>query len=80
LRRLKLPATARFGVRYGRAPEYTDLRDMYTALGQGFGPKSGAGLTGTTASHGYYDAYYLQAQRIRKLIAQDLPRHLKPAT
>jgi aspartyl-tRNA(Asn)/glutamyl-tRNA(Gln) amidotransferase subunit A len=67
---------ARFdGVRYGyRAPEYTDLRDMYIKTRtQGFGAEVKRRLLiGTyVLSHGYYDAYYLQAQRIRKLIAQD---------
>jgi aspartyl-tRNA(Asn)/glutamyl-tRNA(Gln) amidotransferase subunit A len=67
---------ARFdGVRYGyRAPEYTDLRDMYMKTrAQGFGDEVKRRiLVGTyVLSHGYYDAYYLQAQRIRRLVAQD---------
>ena len=63
------------GVRYGyRAPEYGDLLDMYCKTrAQGFGPEVKRRiLVGTyVLSHGYYDAYYLQAQRIRRLIAQD---------
>ena len=63
------------GVRYGyRAPEYTDLDDMYaTSRTQGFGAEVKRRiLIGTyVLSHGYYDAYYLKAQRIRRLIAND---------
>lgn len=63
------------GVRYGyRAPEYEDLDDMYARTrAQGFGAEVKRRiLIGTyVLSHGYYDAYYLQAQRIRRLIADD---------
>ena len=63
------------GVRYGhRAKEYSDLMDMYVrSRSEGFGPEVQRRiLTGTyVLSHGYYDAYYLKAQRIRRLIAQD---------
>ena len=63
------------GVRYGyRAPEYADLADMYRkSRAQGFGAEVKRRiLIGTyVLSHGYYDAYYLKAQRIRRLIAQD---------
>lgn len=63
------------GVRYGyRAPEYSDLNDMYSkSRSQGFGSEVKRRiLIGTyVLSHGYYDAYYLQAQRIRRLIAND---------
>ena len=63
------------GVRYGyRAPEYEDLIDMYCkSRAQGFGAEVKRRiLIGTyVLSHGYYDAYYLQAQRLRRLIAQD---------
>ena len=63
------------GVRYGyRAPEYTDLADMYEkSRAQGFGEEVKRRIMiGTyVLSHGYYDAYYLQAQKIRRLIAQD---------
>lgn len=67
---------ARFdGVRYGyRAPEYRDLNEMYgRSRAQGFGAEVKRRiLIGTyVLSHGYYDAYYLQAQRIRRLIAGD---------
>jgi aspartyl-tRNA(Asn)/glutamyl-tRNA(Gln) amidotransferase subunit A len=63
------------GVRYGyRAPDYGDLADMYEkSRAQGFGTEVKRRIMiGTyVLSHGYYDAYYLQAQRIRRLIAQD---------
>jgi aspartyl-tRNA(Asn)/glutamyl-tRNA(Gln) amidotransferase subunit A len=63
------------GVRYGyRAPAYADLLDMYCkSRAQGFGAEVRRRiLVGTyVLSHGYYDAYYLQAQKVRRLIAQD---------
>ncbi len=63
------------GVRYGyRAPDYRSLDDMYMkSRAQGFGDEVKRRiLIGTyVLSHGYYDAYYLQAQRIRRLIADD---------
>ncbi len=63
------------GVRYGyRTPEYNDLADMYEkSRSQGFGDEVKRRIMiGTyVLSHGYYDAYYLQAQKIRRLIAQD---------
>jgi aspartyl-tRNA(Asn)/glutamyl-tRNA(Gln) amidotransferase subunit A len=63
------------GVRYGhRASQYTDLRDMYEKTrAQGFGAEVKRRiLIGTyVLSHGYYDAYYLQAQKLRRLIAKD---------
>ena len=63
------------GVRYGyRAPDYTDLTDMYQKTrAQGFGSevKRRIMIGSYVLSHGYYDAYYLQAQKIRRLIAQD---------
>ncbi len=63
------------GVRYGhRAPEYADLNDMYAKTrAQGFGAEVKRRIMiGTyVLSHGYYDAYYLQAQKIRRLIADD---------
>jgi len=63
------------GVRYGhRAAEYTDLQDMYKKTrAQGFGPEVQRRImVGTyVLCHGYYDAYYLKAQKIRRLIAQD---------
>lgn len=69
------------GVRYGyRAPEYSDLADMYQkSRAQGFGAEVKRRiLIGTyVLSHGYYDAYYLQAQRIRRLIANDFVEAFK---
>ena len=63
------------GVRYGhRAPEYKDLLDMYMKTrAQGFGAEVKRRiLIGTyVLSHGYYDAYYLKAQKLRRLIAGD---------
>ena len=69
------------GVRYGhRASEYRDLLDMYKkSRAQGFGPEVKRRiLVGTyVLSHGYYDAYYLQAQKIRRIIAQDFQEAFK---
>ncbi|MHB1352247.1 MAG: amidase family protein, partial [Thiobacillus sp.] len=69
------------GVRYGyRAPEYADLNDMYAKTrAQGFGAEVKRRiLIGTyVLSHGYYDAYYLQAQKIRRLIADDFSEAFK---
>jgi aspartyl-tRNA(Asn)/glutamyl-tRNA(Gln) amidotransferase subunit A len=70
---------ARFdGVRYGyRAAEYKDLNDMYCKTrAQGFGAEVKRRiLIGTyVLSAGYYDAYYLQAQRLRRLITDDFNR------
>ena len=63
------------GVRYGyRAPQYNDLNDLYSkSRAQAFGAEVKKRiLVGTyVLSHGYYDAYYLKAQRIRRLIAND---------
>jgi aspartyl-tRNA(Asn)/glutamyl-tRNA(Gln) amidotransferase subunit A len=69
------------GVRYGhRATEYRDLLDMYKkSRAEGFGPEVKRRiLVGTyVLSHGYYDAYYLQAQKIRRIIAQDFQEAFK---
>jgi aspartyl-tRNA(Asn)/glutamyl-tRNA(Gln) amidotransferase subunit A len=69
------------GVRYGhRAAEYTDLVDMYCkSRSEGFGAEVKRRiLIGTyVLSHGYYDAYYLQAQKIRRLIANDFAEAFK---
>jgi aspartyl-tRNA(Asn)/glutamyl-tRNA(Gln) amidotransferase subunit A len=70
---------ARFdGVRYGyRTPEPRDLLDLYKrSRGEGFGAEVKRRImTGTyVLSAGYYDAYYLKAQRVRQLIAQDFAR------
>lgn len=63
------------GVRYGhRAAKYADLYEMYCkSRGEGFGAEVKRRiLVGTyVLSHGYYEAYYLQAQKIRRLIAAD---------
>jgi aspartyl-tRNA(Asn)/glutamyl-tRNA(Gln) amidotransferase subunit A len=69
------------GVRYGyRAPQYHDLLDMYRKTrAQGFGAEVKRRiLVGTyVLSHGYYDAYYLKAQKLRRLIAQDFAEAFK---
>ena len=69
------------GVRYGhRAADYGDLADMYAkSRAEGFGAEVKRRiLVGTyVLSHGYYDAYYLQAQRLRRLIAQDFQAALQ---
>ena len=66
------------GVRYGhRAATYTDLNDMYKkSRSEGFGDEATRRIMiGTyVLSHGYYDAYYLKAQKIRRLIAQDFQK------
>ncbi len=63
------------GVRYGyRSPEYSDLRDMYRKTrDRGFGAevKRRIMLGTYVLSSGYYDAYYLKAQKVRTLIARD---------
>jgi aspartyl-tRNA(Asn)/glutamyl-tRNA(Gln) amidotransferase subunit A len=63
------------GVRYGhRAAEYRDLTDLYERTrAEGFGAEVKRRIMiGTyVLSHGYYDAYYLQAQKLRRLIARD---------
>jgi aspartyl-tRNA(Asn)/glutamyl-tRNA(Gln) amidotransferase subunit A len=69
------------GVRYGhRAEGAVDLMDMYRRTrAEGFGAEVKRRiLIGTyVLSHGYYDAYYLQAQRIRRLIARDFVEAFK---
>jgi aspartyl-tRNA(Asn)/glutamyl-tRNA(Gln) amidotransferase subunit A len=66
------------GVRYGhRAEQYADLLDMYRkSRAEGFGAEVKRRiLVGTyVLSHGYYDAYYLKAQQVRRLIADDFRR------
>ena len=63
------------GVRYGhRAAAYTDLQDMYMkSRSEGFGAEVKRRIMiGTyVLSHGYYDAYYVQAQKLRRMIADD---------
>lgn len=69
------------GVRYGhRTAEYDDLMDMYTKTrAEGFGDEVKRRiLIGTyVLSAGYYDAYYLKAQQIRRLISQDFEEAFK---
>ena len=69
------------GVRYGhRAKEYADLMDMYCRTrAEGFGAEVKRRiLIGTyVLSHGYYDAYYLKAQKVRRLIARDFSEAFK---
>jgi aspartyl-tRNA(Asn)/glutamyl-tRNA(Gln) amidotransferase subunit A len=66
------------GVRYGhRAAEYDDLFEMYCRTrAEGFGAEVKRRiLVGTyVLSQGYYDAYYLKAQQVRRLIAEDFTR------
>ncbi|MEN9768626.1 MAG: Glutamyl-tRNA(Gln) amidotransferase subunit [Pseudomonadota bacterium] len=63
------------GVKFGhRAKDYTDLESLYRkSRAEGFGGEVKRRImTGTyVLSHGYYDAYYLQAQKIRRMIADD---------
>jgi len=66
------------GVRYGhRAAEYDSLLELYEkSRAEGFGAEVKRRiLIGTyVLSHGYYDAYYLKAQQVRRLIADDFQR------
>jgi aspartyl-tRNA(Asn)/glutamyl-tRNA(Gln) amidotransferase subunit A len=63
------------GVKFGhRTKDYTDLVSMYKkSRAEGFGEEVKRRImTGAyVLSHGYYDAYYLQAQKIRRMIADD---------
>jgi aspartyl-tRNA(Asn)/glutamyl-tRNA(Gln) amidotransferase subunit A len=63
------------GVRYGhRASAYDDLIDLYArSRAEGFGAevKQRILVGAYVLSHGYYDAYYVQAQKVRRLIARD---------
>ena len=69
------------GVKFGhRAKDFTDLESMYKlSRAEGFGPEVKRRImTGTyVLSHGYYDAYYLQAQKIRRMIADDFQQAFK---
>jgi len=69
------------GVKFGhRAKDYTDLADMYERTrSEGFGDEVKRRIMiGTyVLSHGYYDAYYLQAQKIRRMIADDFQQAFK---
>lgn len=66
------------GVRYGhRAEAVKNLEDLYKrSRGEGFGPEVQRRIMiGTyVLSHGYYDAYYLRAQKVRRLISEDFQR------
>ena len=66
------------GVKFGhRAKAFTDLADMYEKTrSEGFGDevKRRIMIGSYVLSHGYYDAYYLQAQKIRRMIADDFQR------
>jgi aspartyl-tRNA(Asn)/glutamyl-tRNA(Gln) amidotransferase subunit A len=70
---------ARFdGVRYGhRAAQYTDLQDMIRrSRAEGFGdePKRRILIGTYVLSHGYYDAYFIKAMKVRRLIANEFQR------
>ncbi|MFZ3126486.1 MAG: amidase family protein, partial [Rhodoferax sp.] len=69
------------GVKFGhRAKDYADLADMYKKTrAEGFGDEVKRRIMiGTyVLSHGYYDAYYLQAQKIRRMIADDFQNAFK---
>ncbi|HEX7888675.1 MAG TPA: Asp-tRNA(Asn)/Glu-tRNA(Gln) amidotransferase subunit GatA [Ramlibacter sp.] len=69
------------GVKFGhRAGQYGDLLDMYKkSRAEGFGLEVQRRImVGTyVLSHGYYDAYYLQAQKIRRMIADDFQQAFK---
>ena len=68
------------GVRYGhRAAKYADLLDMYKKTArEGFGAEVKRRIMiGTYVLHGYYDAYYLQAQKLRRMIADDFQALLR---
>jgi aspartyl-tRNA(Asn)/glutamyl-tRNA(Gln) amidotransferase subunit A len=66
------------GVRYGhRAERYSDLTDMMKkSRAEGFGaePKRRILIGTYVLSHGYYDAYYIKAQQVRRLIADEFQR------
>jgi aspartyl-tRNA(Asn)/glutamyl-tRNA(Gln) amidotransferase subunit A len=66
------------GVRYGhRAAQYADLADMIKkSRAEGFGPEPRRRiLVGTyVLSHGYYDAYFIKAMQVRRIIANEFQR------
>ena len=66
------------GVRYGhRAADYGDIQDMIKkSRNEGFGaePKRRIMIGTYVLSHGYYDAYYLKAQKVRRLITEEFDR------
>ncbi len=69
------------GVKFGhRAAQFDDLTDMYKKTrAEGFGDevKRRIMIGAYVLSHGYYDAYYLQAQKIRRMIADDFQQAFK---
>ncbi len=69
------------GVRYGyRAADYDNLEQMYERTrAEGFGAevKRRILIGAYVLSHGYYDAYYIRAQKLRRLIAQDFAEAFK---
>jgi len=69
------------GVKFGhRAAQYQDLADMYRKTRtEGFGDEVKRRIMiGTyVLSHGYYDAYYLQAQKIRRMLSDDFQQAFK---
>jgi aspartyl-tRNA(Asn)/glutamyl-tRNA(Gln) amidotransferase subunit A len=69
------------GVRYGyRAKDYSNLAEMYEKTrAEGFGAevKRRILIGAYVLSHGYYDAYYIRAQKLRRLIAQDFTEAFK---
>ena len=69
------------GVRYGhRASQFSDLEEMYSRTrAEGFGSEVKRRIMiGTyVLSHGYYDAYYLKAQKLRRLVANDFQTALQ---
>ena len=69
------------GVRYGyRTPNYDGLEEMYSKTrAEGFGEEVKRRiLIGTyVLSHGYYDAYYVKAQKLRRMIANDFQTAFK---
>jgi aspartyl-tRNA(Asn)/glutamyl-tRNA(Gln) amidotransferase subunit A len=69
------------GVRYGhRAAKHGDLMDLYKkSRAEGFGAEVKRRIMiGTyVLSHGYYDAYYVQAQKLRRMIADDFQQCFK---
>ncbi|MBP7810893.1 MAG: Asp-tRNA(Asn)/Glu-tRNA(Gln) amidotransferase subunit GatA [Neisseria sp.] len=69
------------GVRYGhRATQFSDLDEMYSnTRAEGFGSEVKRRIMMGTyvLSHGYYDAYYLKAQKLRRLVANDFQTALQ---
>ncbi|MFV2029784.1 Asp-tRNA(Asn)/Glu-tRNA(Gln) amidotransferase subunit GatA [Neisseria sp. S1] len=69
------------GVRYGhRAAQFGDLEEMYSnTRAEGFGSEVKRRIMMGTyvLSHGYYDAYYLKAQKLRRLVANDFQTALQ---